>query len=554
MRIFTLLFLACILSYTAPAQIDLSATQWQEDLKFLQKKVHDDYPFLFKKVTKEKFDTEVEQLYAAIPNLEEHEIIVGLSRIVALFEYGHTAMGLSGWYDRAPVKFHQMPYNLYWYNDGIHVQGVHKDYEKALGAKVLKVAGVPVEKAAQMVRPVMSVENDQYFKAFALTYLGTPEILHAQGVTATLQETITLTLEKEGKTFELTFKPVSAERFPGQYSHIQEEGDWLDARDNTGETPLYLKNLDRIYFYEYLPEQKAVYIRHSQIQDDDQQAIPEFYAEVFDFIAKNEVEKMILDVRLNGGGNNYKNKPIVTGIIETEKINKPGHLFVILGRRTYSACQNLVNELDNYTNAVFVGEPTAENINFYGDNRREVLPNSQIPVFLSFAWWQDKPQWENDDWLAPHLAVDMSFEEYRTNQDPVLQVALDFNSENFVLDPMAYFTGLYMAGKMEQLEKEAVRMVNDPMYSFFNFESEFNNVGYNLLGRNQTEPAIYVFTVNTKLFPDSANTWDSLGEANWKAGKIDEAIKYYNKAIKMDPEGSVGDNARAMLKKIKGNH
>ena len=44
-------------------------------------------------------------------------------------------------------------------------------------------------------------------------------------------------------------------------------------------------------------------------------------------------------------------------------------MFVIIGRRTFSACQNLVNELDNYTNAIFIGEPTAENINFYGDTR-----------------------------------------------------------------------------------------------------------------------------------------------------------------------------------------
>ncbi len=32
---------------------------------------------------------------------------------------------------------------------------------------------------------------------------------------------------------------------------------------------------------------------------------------------------MVLDVRLNGGGNNYLNKPVVTGIIESKKINQP---------------------------------------------------------------------------------------------------------------------------------------------------------------------------------------------------------------------------------------
>ncbi|WP_435578461.1 hypothetical protein [Gilvibacter sp.] len=31
------------------AQNNLTASQWQEDLDFLQKTVHQDYPFLFKK-------------------------------------------------------------------------------------------------------------------------------------------------------------------------------------------------------------------------------------------------------------------------------------------------------------------------------------------------------------------------------------------------------------------------------------------------------------------------------------------------------------------------
>ncbi len=127
------------------AQIDLSPEQWREDLRFLQKTVHEDYDFLFKKVTAEQFDAAVEQLSRDIPQLEDHEIITGLARTVSLFQYGHTSIGLSGWWNHDPIGFHQMPFHLYYFKDGIYVQGVHADYEQALGARVLKVAGVPVE-------------------------------------------------------------------------------------------------------------------------------------------------------------------------------------------------------------------------------------------------------------------------------------------------------------------------------------------------------------------------------------------------------------------------
>ena len=75
---------------------------------------------------------------------------------------------------------------------------------------------------------------------------------------------------------------------PIEYGHIHQYGVWLDARDNT-ETPLWLKNLERIYYFEYLPEHKTIYVRHSQIQDDPEENIPDFYTRLFDFIQNNDV-------------------------------------------------------------------------------------------------------------------------------------------------------------------------------------------------------------------------------------------------------------------------
>ena len=541
----TLLFAFSLVWIHASAQQPmLSADDWRSDLAFLKETVHKEYPFLFKKITAVQFDSAVNQLHQDIPRLQSHEIVAGLARIVASFQYGHTDIRWTG----GVVKFHIIPVSLYWFNDGIHVEGIHKDYAQALGAKLLKVNGVPVEEALKAVRPLLPVENEQYFKAYVLDFLCIPEALHAQKVTQTLKNAITFTLEKDGKTFDQTFPAVESFRFPRKYSLIQPNTDWVSSRDQS-KTPLYLKNLDKIYYYEYLPETKTVYVRQSQIQDDPSDPIPAFYKRVFDFIEKNEVDRLVLDVRLNGGGNNYKNKTIVKEVIKS-KINQPGKFFVIIGRRTFSACQNLVNELDNYTEAVFVGEPTSENINFYGDNRQVVLPKSKIPIFLSFAWWQDKPQWEDGPWLAPHVAVDMSYEQYRTNQDPVLDAVFSFTGSNFVRNPIGHLEQLFNESKLDQVKSEAARMVKDPAYKFVNFEEELNSRGYELLIRNQFQPALFVLQMNSELFPQSANAWDSLGEAYWKSEQKDKAIECYNKAINLDPNGSTGDHARNMLKEI----
>jgi tetratricopeptide (TPR) repeat protein len=544
-KVRALIFILVCAFLQTNAQNAITATNWQEDLRFLQETVHSDYSFLFKKVTSEKFDSEVEKLYQEIPSMANHEVMIGFARIVSLFQYGHTRFGFHG----GGVKHHKLPINLYYFNDGVYIEGTHSAHKKALGAKLLKIEGVPIKEALKMVKPVVPTENDQFFKAYGLAYLTIPEVLHAQGITKSLKETISVTLEKDGKTFDYSLPSGAPDAFRPIYSMMRQEGDWISAREQ-GDTPLYLKNLDKIYYYEYLPTEKAVYVRHSQIQDDPSEDIPTFYAGLFDFIENNDVEKLILDVRLNGGGNNYKVKPKITGVIKSDKINKLGSFFVIIGRRTFSASQNLINRLDNYTDVVFVGEPSSENINFYGDNRTVTLPNSKFPVFLSFAWWQDKPQWENGDWTSPHLAVDMSFEQYRTNQDPVLDSALNFSDNNFLLDPMAHLTDLFMKGEYEEVKNEATRLVNDPMYQFVDFEAQFNRAAYKMMGGEQHQGAVFVLELTAKLFPDSANAWDSLAEAHWKSNDKAKAKEYYNKAISLDPNGFTGDNARKMLKEI----
>lgn len=465
MKKIILLLLCSAFTCSCFSQTVISAADSQSDLKFLKQTVHKDYPFLFKKVTAEKFDSAVEKLHKEIPGMKEYEILAGLGRIVCLFQYGHTNLS---WHE-SPVKYHMTPVNFYWFSDGVFIEGADKKYAQAVGARLLKVEGVPAMQALEAMRPLVPAENVQYFKSYSLDLLTIPEALHAQRITKELKTNVTYTLERDGKTFDLAITAVSAFRFPREYGFVKTGGEWTSAR-NQDVTPYYLKNLEKIYYFEYLPEQKTVYVRHSQIQDDKEEAIPAFYKRVFDFIDKNDVERLVLDVRLNGGGNNYKNKPIVTGVIESKKINKPGKFFVIIGRRTFSACQNLVNELHNYTNAVFVGEPTAENINFYGDTRRIELPKSKLPVFLSFAWWQDKPQWENDDWLAPQLVVEMSFDDYRINRDPVLDACLQFSDKDVVLNPMRYLRELFVDGKLDQVETEAMKMVTDPRYRYIKFE------------------------------------------------------------------------------------
>ena len=150
----------------------------------------------------------------------------------------------------------------------------------------------------------------------------------------------------------------------------------------------------------------------------------------------------------------------------------------------------------------------------------------------------------------PHIAVDMSFEEYTSNQDPVLNAALAFTGSDFILDPMGHVTNLFLAGKMEKLVQDVSKMVNDKRYQFFDFETEFNKAGNKMLNGGQLEGAIGVFSLVTQVFPNSPNAWNSLAKGYLKAGAKDKAIEYYKKSFTLDADGSIGKNAKEMLEKI----
>jgi hypothetical protein len=528
------------------AQINISHKEWQEDLRFLQNLVHQDYPFLFKKITVQEFDDKVELFYKDIPNMDEHEILVGFKRIVSSFAYGHTVMPLNG--DR--INFHRLPMNLYSFSNGIYVEGVQKSDQNIAGAKVLELEGVPIEDVLSAVKPVVPVENDQFYKAYGINSLLVPEILHAQGITRDLKVDLDIKFEKDGRVFNKIISSVQNAEIPSNYGFTNNSDDWQSMRSQES-TPHYLRFLDKKYYKTFLPENKSVYVRYSSVTHDRGETIHDFYDRVFEFIDTTDVEKLILDVRLNGGGNNFNNKILITKIIESSKINKVGKFFVVIGRRTFSACQNLINELENYTNVIFVGEPSAENLNFYGDNRVETLPNSDLPLYLSWAWWQDMPEWQNAEWTEPHLPVTISSYDYQSNKDPILQRVLDFEQDDFILDPVNYLSELFISREIDLLASEARRLVADPDYAFVDFQEEFDKIGLMLLNSKQLDGAMFVFNMNTELFPDSTKSLYYLGETLFATGKSVDALGIFQAVVSKDATSEFGIKSKDRINEIK---
>jgi Tfp pilus assembly protein PilF len=81
-------------------------------------------------------------------------------------------------------------------------------------------------------------------------------------------------------------------------------------------------------------------------------------------------------------------------------------------------------------------------------------------------------------------------------------------------------------------------------------EGDLNAYGYELLGQNKFPQAIDVLKLNTVKHPESANTWDSLGEAYALSGDKKNAIANFKKSLSMNPTEPVKTNSEKYLKQL----
>lgn len=98
----------------------------------------------------------------------------------------------------------------------------------------------------------------------------------------------------------------------------------------------------------------------------------------------------------------------------------------------------------------------------------------------------------------------------------------------------------------------AYRELRDRFYGrgTFDFgEGSLNMLGYAMLNAGNAADAIEIFRLNAEQYPDSANVWDSLGEAYLAADDEARSIEAYEKSLELDPEN---ENARRKLAEIRG--
>ena len=357
------------------------AEKWREDLTFALEKLPEVHANLYHRLGRDELEGAVVQLGARVPSMTHYEIIVELARIIASVEDGHTRLTIpqgpgvdffQGHSKTPPpnhpqMVFRQYPIRLYLYSDGLFVQRVGKEHARLSGARVLKIGTMSAEGAIEAVAPVVQRDNELQLENLLPTRLVMPEAL-----LTTWNGRPSSWRPPRGRRY------VELAPLPGG-----ESVDWVDAR--TDSTPSYLRDPTDNFWFEYLEDTRTVYFQYNEVYDKEDESIPEFADRLFGFIEENPVDKLVIDLRFNPGGDNSLNQPFLHGLIRCSKVQRIGQLYTIIGRGTFSAAMMFAVDLERHTNTIFVGEPTGSRPNHYGDSRKLRLPNSGITIRASIT-------------------------------------------------------------------------------------------------------------------------------------------------------------------------
>lgn len=390
---------------TQTATATTRVEKWRQDLRYLARELPRHHKNAFHSIARREFARAVNELDRALPSLQDHEIIVGFRRLLALIGDGHT--NIFGW----ESSFHRYPFRFFRFSDGYYVTRATSEYNKLLGTRLVKIGNLDTDQAFEAATTLLPKgEGEMYLWHYAPVYLSFAEVQHALRIQRSPAKGEFVFADDSGKQFSVEMSPLPA--------HAE-----VKFADAARQIPLYRQRADEPLWYKYLPESKTVYFQFRGYPPYPE--FLQFSAGLLQFIEKNPTDRLVIDLRSNSGGDESSFQPLLEGIIRNDKINRKGHLFVIIGRPTYSAGMLNAVQLKLRTHAILVGEPTGSKPNQFNESSGDKalkLPNSGLTVDYSIL--SRKLLKDDSPALMPDLRVDLSSRDYIAGRDPVLEKIL----------------------------------------------------------------------------------------------------------------------------------
>ena len=403
---------------------------WQQDLddlliRFIR------YDRSFTNNTRKAFKERIATLRQSLQAKSDQQIMVELARAVALSGNAHTRLYLI----RNRTEVRRLPIRVWWFKDHLHVVRATQEQSNLLGCRILKIGRMDLAVATARVRGIKA-GNDQWQRYMSAYSLTSPDLLFGAGVIANPEQVdLTIKCGNESRVVQLAALPLHKATAPVEAwwdltPESRDENSALLPALRTEIAPLYLRNTRKNYWYEYIPEYRAIYVQYYRSQQaQGGPSMNQFTESLEREVEQRKPGALIFDLRFNTGGDLTVGTPLMKTVSQ-KFADVP--IFVITSRSTFSAGITAVVQLKQWAHATIVGEPVGDELDTWSEGGNLVLPNSKLTIHYANAAhayskreYPDRQPYVEDydvDSIAPDVMIEPSWTDYIHGRDPVFEV------------------------------------------------------------------------------------------------------------------------------------
>jgi hypothetical protein len=353
----------------------------EEDLKFLIAKLEEIHPDPYRNINQEK-DVFTNTLEKSLKVPEEF-FPLAIQESLALLKDGHT--GVKDYArEILPIKF------LEFENSYYIIAAEEKDKDQ-IGNSVLAINGFTIERINKKIAELSSKENNETLLYDLQNFLRTNNILRYYKFSNSKDLVIT-TNKGDFKTEGLEYKTKLVENKP-----LKNWGE--DTYE--GNTKYRFKTLNETLLFQY---------NTCNNRGHSEKELTEFKEKLLN--KSQEVKNIIVDLRLNNGGDTEIMRDLFEKLPENKKI------YVASSRETFSSAMHHLIYLKRKKHAVLIGENSRQKANRFGFGENIELPNSKINISCSKRYFELYPE-KDLEIIEPDIRIPVTIEDYINNTDPL---------------------------------------------------------------------------------------------------------------------------------------
>lgn len=406
----TLALSLAIPAAAAPTQEE--AAKRQADLDVLYSTMEAHHPGLFTNTPESEFLARKAEIETRLGQVDDTTFALDLQSLAALAGDSHTTTNLSA----ALGSYSMIPAALEQFGGQWVLSRVDQQYAGYLGWAVTGVNGFSMDQVCQKLSALISADNQVKLRRQVRQLFGVEEIFTYCGLSQK-GEPMVLTLQSAaGETAQLTLAPLST----------ADQAAWPELAQLTSlRTASAPTDYNKSKYYFALPlDDSTYYIQYNQCAQDPALPMEDFAAQVMAGLSQGSYDKVLLDLRNNGGGSDGVLVPLLMDLAPLVHSGEL-ELWGLIGEATFSsAAINAMEILE--LGGHLAGEASSGSVDHFGSVGSFTLPNTGIRVGMSTKYISLAPLMESAIGLGvtpiqPDLAVDQALEDYLAGRDTVVE-------------------------------------------------------------------------------------------------------------------------------------